>query len=129
MAVIFACPVPILRMFSLDRTLEFYVDYLGCSVDWQHRFEDDLPLYMQVSRAGLVLHLSEHHGDGSPGANIRIPTQGVEALHAELHSKNYRYLRPGLETAPWGERLLILLDPAGNRLQFVEPLGKEADHG
>ena len=80
MAVHFERPVPILRMFSLERTLEFYVDYLGFTVDWQHRFEDGLPLYMQVSRAGLVLHLSEHHGDGSPGANIRITTQGLEAL-------------------------------------------------
>jgi len=125
----FGSIVPLLRMFDIPATRAFYNDYLGFGVDFEHRFEPELPLYMQVSRAGLVLHLSEHHGDGSPGANIRIPTQGVEALHAELHSKNYRYLRPGLETAPWGERLLILLDPAGNRLQFVEPLGKEADHG
>lgn len=129
MAVHFERPVPILRMFSLERTLEFYVDYLGFTVDWQHRFEDGLPLYMQVSRAGLVLHLSEHHGDGSPGANIRITTQGLEALHAELQAKNYRYLRPGLETEPWGERVVTLLDPASNRLQFVEPLDKDANHG
>jgi len=27
---------------------------------------------MQVSGGNLVLHLSEHHGDGSPGANIRV---------------------------------------------------------
>lgn len=36
-------------------------------VDWEHRFEPGFPLYLQVSRDGLVLHLSEHHGDGSPG--------------------------------------------------------------
>ena len=129
MAVIFERPVPILRMFSIERTHEFYVDYLGCVVDWQHRFEENLPLYMQLSRAGLVLHLSEHHGDGSPGANLRIPTQGLDALHAELQSRNYRYLRPGIETVPWGERIMTLLDPAGNRLQFIEPLAKDADRG
>ena len=129
MAVIFERPVPILRMFSIERTHEFYVAYLGCVVDWQHRFEEDTPLYMQVSRAGLVLHLSEHHGDGSPGANVRIPTQGLDTLHAELQSKNYRYLRPGIETVPWGERIMILLDPSGNRLQFIEPLAKDAGRG
>jgi hypothetical protein len=36
-----------------------------------HRFAPDLPLYMQVSRDGSVLHLSEHHGDCSPGAANR----------------------------------------------------------
>jgi len=36
-----------------------------------------LPLYMQVSRDEVKLHLSEHYGDGSPGAAIRIEVNGV----------------------------------------------------
>ena len=60
--------VPILRIFSVDRAKEFYLDFLGFTLDWEHRFESDLPLYAQVSRSGLTLHLSEHHGDGSPGS-------------------------------------------------------------
>ena len=120
MPVMFSKIVPILRMFSIDRTIEFYQGYLGCTVDWQHRFDEKAPLYMQVSRAGFAVHLSEHHGDGSPGANLRIETTGLAELHAELASRNYAYLRPGIETAPWGERGMTLLDPAGNRLQFVE---------
>jgi hypothetical protein len=46
--------------------------------------------------------LSEHHGDGSPGARIRVTMQGIEAFHREISSKGYRYMRPGLETTPWG---------------------------
>lgn len=46
------------------------MDYLGCTVDWEHRFDDLAPLYMQVSRGSLVLHLSEHYGDGTPGAVV-----------------------------------------------------------
>jgi catechol 2,3-dioxygenase-like lactoylglutathione lyase family enzyme len=36
---------------------EFYVDFLGFTVDWKHRFEPGMPLYMQVSRAGIEFHL------------------------------------------------------------------------
>ena len=114
--------IPILRIFSVERAREFYVDYLGFHVDWEHRFEPNLPLYMQISRDGLVLHLSEHHGDGSPGANIHIDFEGVRELHAELGAKNYNHLRPGLqEDSPWGTVQLNLIDPFGNRLGFGEP--------
>src|SRR4051794_6253730 len=52
------------------KTLEFYVEFLGFKVDWDHRFSPDLPLYLQVSMGCIVLHLSEHHGDSSPGAKV-----------------------------------------------------------
>jgi len=54
--------IPIMRIFDERRAREFYVDYLGFAVDWEHRFDGQGPLYMQVSRGALVLHLSEHHG-------------------------------------------------------------------
>ena len=59
-------------------------------------------IYRKISRGDLIQHLSEHHGDGSPGARIRIMMRGVEALHREISAKGYRYMRPGLETTPWG---------------------------
>lgn len=114
--------VPVLRIFDIGKTKEFYVGYLGCTVDWEHRYEPELPLYMQVSRAGMVLHLSEHHGDGSPGAQVRVKTAGIRELHAELTAKNYGYLRPGVETMPWGEFSLQLIDPFGNHLTFYESI-------
>ena len=63
MAVAFQKTIPILRIFNAEKAKEFYVGYLGFSVDWEHHFEDNTPAYLQVSRAGLTLHLSEHHGD------------------------------------------------------------------
>lgn len=56
--------VPILRIFDIVKADEFYLGFLGLSVDWDHRFEPDAPLYRQISRGNLTLHLSEHHGDG-----------------------------------------------------------------
>jgi hypothetical protein len=63
---------PILRIFDVAKAREFYVDYLGYAIDWEHRFERALPLYMQISRDDSTLHLSEHHGDGSPGQHLRV---------------------------------------------------------
>ena len=123
----FGRTTPILRMFDEAKAREFYVDFLGFTVDWQHRFEPGLPLYMQVSRDGCVLHLSEHHGDGSPGAAIRIETSELDAFHAELAAKRYRYARPGIEEMPWGTRDMSVTDPFGNRLTFTTGIGASRD--
>src|SRR5437764_861107 len=64
--------VPILRSFDEAKAREFYLGFLGFGVDWEHRFEPDAPLYMQVSRDGIIFHISEHHGDGSPGVHVRV---------------------------------------------------------
>jgi catechol 2,3-dioxygenase-like lactoylglutathione lyase family enzyme len=90
MTIRFERTVPILRIFSEEKAKEFYLGFLGFKLDWEHRFETDAPLYMQVSRAGMVLHLSEHHGDGAPGATLFVETAGLDELHAEVTAKKYR---------------------------------------
>jgi len=112
--------VPVLRMFDVAKADEFYLGFLGFTLDWEHRFGDNFPLYRQVSRAGLTLHLSEHHGDGSPGAHIRIALRGVRALHAELAAKDYRYFRPEVVETSWGTFEMSVTDPFGSRLVFAE---------
>ncbi|WP_458729920.1 glyoxalase superfamily protein [Pseudomonas brenneri] len=111
---------PILRTFDEAKAREFYVDFLGFKVDWQHRFEDNFPLYLQVSRGDCVLHLSEHHGDASPGAAVRIQAEGLDAYLGQLQAKDYRFAQPGIEQTPWGTREMSIKDPFGNRLVFVE---------
>ena len=71
---------PILRIFDEAKAKEFYVAFLGFHVDWEHRFEPGLPLYMQVSKDACVLHLSEHHGDCCPGAAMRIEVSDLDAF-------------------------------------------------
>jgi len=87
--------VPILRIFDVAKAKEFCLDYLGFRVDWEHRFEPGLPLYMQISKYGCVLHLSEHYGDATPGASVFLRVTG---------------------------KLMQLTDPFGNRLRFNEDL-------
>ena len=112
--------VPILRIFSVEKAREFYVGFLGFTWDWEHRFDENAPLYAQVSRGSIVLHLSEHHGDGSPGTHLYLFMTGIEALHRELSDKKYRYGRPGIETQFWGARTVTTYDPFGNVLTFAE---------
>jgi len=111
--------VPILRMFDEARTRAFYVDFLGFAINWEHRFAPDLPLYLQVSRGGCVLHLSAHHGDATPGSALRIEVEALDPLHAELHGSSYTYARPTIEQQPWSREMSVK-DPSGNRLVFFE---------
>lgn len=111
---------PILRIFDIAKAQEFYVGFLGFEIQWEHRFDDNAPLYMAVSRDGCILHLSEHHGDGAPGAALRIQVEDIAALHRELIGKKYRFARPGLEDTPWKSREISVADPFGNRLHFYE---------
>jgi len=113
---------PILRSFDEAKAREFYVDFLGFKVDWEHRFEDGLPLYMQISKDDCIIHLSEHHGDCSPGGALRIETSGLDAYQQQLLAKQYKNSRPCIEQQPWGERAMSISDPFGNRLDFYQPV-------
>lgn len=118
----FGKTTPILRIFDEAKALEFYVDFLGFTLDWQHRFEENFPLYLQVSRDACVLHLSEHHGDSSPGAALRIETDELEAFHQQLSARHYRFAKPQIQTMPWGSQDMTISDPFGNRLVFTNAI-------
>lgn len=110
---------PIMRIFDVRAAKDFYLGFLGFDLDWEHRFGDNFPLYAQVSRSGLVLHLSEHHGDASPGATVFVTMTGVRDYQKELSGKDYTYLKPGIEDQPWG-KVMTVTDPFSNRIRFCE---------
>jgi uncharacterized glyoxalase superfamily protein PhnB len=114
---------PILRIFDEAKAREFYVGFLGFTIDFEHRYGDNFPLYMGISHGSCLLHLSEHHGDSCPGAAIRIATNNVAALCTEMLAKNYKYAKPGApEPTSWGEPELTITDPFGNKLTFYQVL-------
>ncbi len=120
MTIQFQRAVPIFRIFSLEKAREFYLDFLGFKVDWEGSFEPGAPIYMQISRDGLTFHLSEHHGDATPGSTAYVYMTGVEQLHHELNAKKYRHMRPGLQRQEWGMTEVWVTDPFGNHLRFGE---------
>ncbi|WP_337267681.1 glyoxalase superfamily protein [Oryzifoliimicrobium ureilyticus] len=117
--IAFEQAVPIVRIFDVAKASEFYLDFLGFTVDWEHRYGENYPLYMQISRAGLRLHLSEHSGDATPGGNMCVYMTGIHAFHQELHAKDYRYMKPGLHDED-GRIELQVTDPFNNRIRFME---------
>jgi catechol 2,3-dioxygenase-like lactoylglutathione lyase family enzyme len=110
--------IPILRSFSEAKAREFYVGFLGFEVEWEHRFAPDAPLYMELRRGELTLHLSEHHGDGSPGMALLVHVDDLDALQAELNARQYPNMRPGIEERDWGREMTVW-DPFGNRIRFT----------
>lgn len=120
--------VPILRSFDEARARAFYLDFLGFELVFEHRFKAGMPLYLGVRHGDCVLHLSEHYGDGAPGAAIRISVDDVAAFAAfaaALRAKGFENARPG-EPQPtrWGTREFALHDPAHNHLTFFSPLAE-----
>ena len=119
-AIAFETQIPILRIFDETLARDFYVGWLGFTIDGEHRFEPETPLYMMVSRGAFQLHLSEHVGDATPGSTVFVPMTGIRAFHAELQSRPWRLYNPGLGPAPWGGLCMEVQDPFGNRLRFSE---------
>lgn len=117
----FGSPVPVLRSFDEAQARSFYVDFLGFNIDFEHRFADDYPLYLGVSLSGCTLHLSEHHGDCSPVAKVRIPTADVGAFCKALSAKDSKFAVPrSAQETPWGMKETTLVDPFGNKLVFYQ---------
>lgn len=117
--------IPTLRFFDYDKTIEFYVNWLGFKIDWTHTFDDNAPKFMQASLQDVIVYLSEHHGDGSPGVHIMIRDfRGLKDYHKTLIGKKYKYNRPGLEVPFWdeGSITVTVIDPVGNKITFTEKI-------
>lgn len=114
--------IPLLRIFDEQKAREFYVNFLGFKVDFEHRFGPEFPLYLGVSNSNCQLHLTEHFGDASPGAHVRIEVDDVGGFASDLAAKCYRYAKPGKpELQPWGTIEITLTDPFANRLTYFSP--------
>jgi hypothetical protein len=118
-AVDFKLAVPVLRIFDVAKAEEFYLTYLGFTVEWTHRFGDDFPVHMQIVRGNLRLQLTEHAGESSPGASVVVYTSHLTAFLSELQAKDYRFMKPAIAQQEWGLELQ-LTDPFSNRLRFIE---------
>ena len=114
-------PVPVLRMLDEAKAREFYLDFLGFSIDFEHRFDANGPLYLQITRSGCTIHLSGHDGDAVPGGALRIEVDDVDALNRELLARHDKYATPGVSDTPWRTREMTIRDPFGNRLVFSQP--------
>lgn len=89
-------------------------------MECEHRFEDGFPIYMQVLSDNLVFHLSEHSGDCTPGSKVFVRVNELDDLFEQISSQGYKYSRPEIFTAPWGDRMFEVVDPFSNKIAFNE---------
>lgn len=111
--------IPTLRILDYKKAKEFYVESLQFTIDWEHRFGEDAPVYMQVSKNGLVLHLSENERFQT-GMTVFVETTGIENFHKELSDKSKGITIPGISITNWNTKQMEITDPFGNLLRFNE---------
>ena len=109
--------IPVLRVRDAAAAVRWYAR-LGFAQQWEHRFEPGFPVYTEVARGRVRLHLSEHEGDARPDTLVYLRVADLDAVAAEFG------VVP--EEQPWG-RELALRDPDGNRLR-VGPVRDETGH-
>ena len=117
--------IPILRMFDVAKAKEFYIDWLGFKIEFEHQFEENMPYYIGISRDEIQIHLSEHYGDATPGSKVFIICNEIEKYYTELQSRPYKYYRPCLEKTFYGALEVSVQDPFGNKLSFNEYIKEE----
>ena len=113
--------IPILRVASLDASVDYYVTCLGFEREWRSQG------MASVRRDGASLMLCE--GDqGHPGSWLWISVTDVDALYAELAGRGAR-LRHSPANYPWGSRECQVIDLDDHVLRFGADLLEGAPMG
>jgi catechol 2,3-dioxygenase-like lactoylglutathione lyase family enzyme len=106
--------VPTLRITDYFASRAFY-ERMGFVVDWEHRFKPDFPVFMQISRDGMSLFLTQHSGDCTFGALVHIYVSDVDAWYAEFELRGVPVESAPNEDLP-GLRSMMIHDPDGNKI-------------
>jgi uncharacterized glyoxalase superfamily protein PhnB len=113
--------IPTFRIFDYKHAWKFYIEGLGFKIDWEHRFGDNNPVYMQISRNQLTLHLSENQRFKA-GTIVFVECEGLMELYTELSERVTKIHIPKPEKTPWNTLQMEVEDPFGNLLRFNENL-------
>ena len=87
--------IPVHRIFDYAKAKEFYMEWSAFPINWEHQADNDVQLYLQISREHITLHLSEHHGDAGPDAKVFREFPKIVGDHHDLTNKNYKFSKPG----------------------------------
>jgi catechol 2,3-dioxygenase-like lactoylglutathione lyase family enzyme len=122
--------IPTVRCRRIAPSVAFYTKVLDfdCVEDGG---EAD-PSFSLLMRAGDMLILSSHGGDGEFGQAIAVLTDSVDAVFRKFRARGLK--TPGNPDAPqmvhegpidqtWGTREFYVDDPDGNTLRFVQGFG------
>jgi catechol 2,3-dioxygenase-like lactoylglutathione lyase family enzyme len=108
--------IPTLRITNYRRSLAFYTELLGFTVDWEHCYDPDTAVFMQVSRGGMTLFLTQHADDCDTGGLVHFFIPDVDAWYGELRRKGVP-VRQAPHICIEGHRMMTLVDPDGNQFR------------
>lgn len=110
-----------LRITDYEASKEFYLQKLGFQIDWEHRFGSAFPVFLQMTKEGLSLYLSEHKGDCQVGGLAYFYVSDVDAWFEDCQRHGVVPILPPTNQ-PWGNREMRLSDPDGNHLCISQRL-------
>ncbi|MEQ9299810.1 MAG: glyoxalase superfamily protein [Cyclobacteriaceae bacterium] len=111
--------IPTLRVLDYRKAMDFYIDGLGFVIDWEHRFGPSEPVYMQISRNGLTLHLSENKRFET-GVIVFVDCKELTQFYADLINRKTKIELNKPESTNWQTIQMEIEDPFGNLLRFNE---------
>jgi catechol 2,3-dioxygenase-like lactoylglutathione lyase family enzyme len=121
----------ILAVWDVDRSVAFYTERLGFSVDALY----DDPPYATLTRAGVRLSLAEqdHPAPDRPGITMIVPedptrlpvvlvleVDDAQAVHDQLIAEGTRLLAQPY-APPWGGLRFFVVDPDGYLVEIEQP--------
>jgi catechol 2,3-dioxygenase-like lactoylglutathione lyase family enzyme len=109
--------IPTLRISDSRISRAFYTQLLGFRVDWEHCFDPDTAVLMQVSRDGTAIYLTEHADDCKVGGLVHLFVTDVDALYAELCRRGTP-VKEAPHVGIEGHRMMTLVDPDGNQFRI-----------
>jgi hypothetical protein len=111
--------IPTFGVSDYQTAIDFYIGLLGFNIDWEHRFGQTDPVYMQISKNGLTLHLSENKRFEKK-VIVFVETKKLIEFHKELQDKVPTNKLPEILQTNWQTLQLEITDPFGNLLRFNE---------
>jgi hypothetical protein len=117
--------IPALRITQYECSKKYYVETLGFTVEWEHRFEPNFPVFMSIIRDGMRIYLSQHSGDCQVGGLVHFVIPDVNAWHVEFRDRGAIVAeQPNNDL---GFLNMTIRDPDGNQLRFMEPSRSESN--
>ncbi len=117
--------VPALRVRDLTAALAWY-GVLGFAPVWTHQYAPQLPRVARVVCDRVALLLTEHAGDCAFGGLVYFYGENLTDLTQRLHAAGVAPARAMGHFISPDFLDLLLVDPDGNRLIFIEQDPKPA---
>jgi catechol 2,3-dioxygenase-like lactoylglutathione lyase family enzyme len=102
-----------------DEVADFYADLLGLRrIPKPPNAGSEQGAWLEMSDGGIQLHLSERPGAVHPDAHFAVVVDDFDRLLERLRGGRFEFTE---QSAVFGGRRGFTRDPAGNRVELIEP--------